>query len=90
MANEKYAEVKKLRASFHEKMEQLQPEIETLYNELSRYYELMRFENLGCSSKEYELLYDGLMYQIEEFRILGHLLQLTTAFNAIKKEEKNP
>lgn len=74
---EKYERAKELRQKCDEHSKQLLESLLQMKKDFAEFYELMRWENLGCSSEEYSALYDNFIYPYEEGRIDRALEDLT-------------
>lgn len=66
MPNEYYHRAKKLRSDFEKDAKDIIPKLNKIKNELAEYYEIVRFNNLGCNTEQYEKLYDNCVYPYEE------------------------
>ena len=65
----KYERAKELRKKCDEHSQQLLESLLQMKKDFAEFYELMRWENLGCSGDEYSELYDNFIYPYEEGRI---------------------
>lgn len=62
MPNQHYAEAKQLRESICQKAAAVLPLLESLRGDMANLYKLLRWEDLDCSTEEYEALFDGFAY----------------------------
>ena len=69
MSNEKYNRAKKLRSDFEKDAKDIIPKLNKIRHELAEYYELMRWDNLQCTTEQYEKLYNNCVYPYEENNI---------------------
>jgi hypothetical protein len=61
--------------------------LEKIKKNSSEFYNLMRWENLGCSQEEYEKLYGNFIYPYEENNIQECLEILIQFFNQDSRKE---
>lgn len=66
---EKYERAKELRKKCDEHSQQLLESLLQMKKDFAEFYELMRWENLGCTHEQYSELYDNFIYPYEEGRI---------------------
>lgn len=74
----KYERAKELRRRCDEHSRQLLESLLQMKKDFAEFYELMRWENLGCTSEQYAELYENFIYPYEEGRIDSALEDLTT------------
>ena len=67
----KYEEAVELRELCDKKLEELRPVFMEMKDALEKFYNLMRWEKLGCSTEEYEKLYENLIHPVESLDIFG-------------------
>jgi hypothetical protein len=82
----KYERAKELRKKCEEDSQQLLESLLQMKKDFAEFYELMRWENIGCSSEEYEKLYDNFIYPYEEGNIGQALEDLTTFCDENKRK----
>ena len=61
--------------------------LKKIKKDCSEFYNLMRWENLGCSQEEYERLYGNFIYPYEENNIQECLEILIEFFNQDNRKE---
>lgn len=83
----KYERAKELRKKCEEDSKQLLENLLQMKKDFAEFYELMRWENLGCSSEEYDKLYDNFIYPYEEQNIDRALEDLISFCDENKRKD---
>lgn len=83
----KYEKAKELRKTIETDCHNAIELLEKIKKNSSEFYNLMRWEDLGCSQEEYERLYGNFIYQYEENNIEQCLEVLILFFNQDNRKD---
>ena len=87
MDNVNYENLKNLKKECNEKMKEIEAHLVEIKEKLSKFYNIMRWENIPCSSEEYSELFDNMVYPYEENDINYHLSKVLEFLDEEKRRK---